>query len=155
MCVFSHTCVPDIGAPHGSIPQLSIVDHVPRELMALSLLNLRVEYEAGHSPEGPSTALRVRVQDIRVDDMMYATRCPVVVAAYDGQQAGVRNDVPLLRGVLVSQHVRGRRRLHYPFVSSQFSSTLQVRSQELLDHALCGKVNTKNRHKSDTNNVIS
>ena len=103
-----------------------MVDHVPRELATLTLLDAVVEYEAGRSPEGPSTAVRVRVRDVRVDDMMYATRCPVVVAAYDGQGAGVRGDGPLLRGVLISQHVRGRRRLHYPFVSSQLSSTLQV-----------------------------
>lgn len=105
---------------------MSVVDHVPRELMTLTLLDAVVEYEAGHTPEGPSAAIRVRVKDVRLDDMMYATQCPVVVAAYDGQGAGVRGEGPLLRGVLVSQHVRGRRRLHYPFISWQLSSTLQV-----------------------------
>lgn len=55
--------------------EVSLVDHTPEELLAASLLGLRLEYAAGIGPESDFVSLRLSLDSAQLDDEQATTRC--------------------------------------------------------------------------------
>ena len=54
--------------------EVSLVDHVPEELLAATLLGLRLEYAAGIGPERDFVSARLSLDSAQLDDEQAATR---------------------------------------------------------------------------------
>ena len=55
---------------------VSVVDHMPEELLNLTLSGLRLEYASGIGPEGTFASFRLNVAGLQLDDQMPFSRCP-------------------------------------------------------------------------------
>ncbi|DBB13347.1 TPA: hypothetical protein ACH3X3_005082 [Trebouxia sp. C0006] len=86
---------------------ISCVDHLPEELIALSLQNLQI------------------------DDQLSASRFPVVLSPADIAQE-VSEYHPLLSLAVISQPGLARGQTYYPLISFQISKTLQISLSETL-----------------------
>ena len=63
--------------PHALVPsdQVSIVDHVPSELAAVTVSGMVIEHAAGLGEAGAITNVRVHVENIQLDDQTFGSRC--------------------------------------------------------------------------------
>lgn len=54
---------------------ISVVDHMPEELLNLTLSGLRLEYASGIGPEGTFDSFRLSVASLQLDDQLPFSRC--------------------------------------------------------------------------------
>ena len=58
-----------------SVVDLSLVDHTPEELVAVTLSGLSLEYAAGIGPECNFVSFRMSLNGLQVDDQLSTSRC--------------------------------------------------------------------------------
>ncbi|KAK9834254.1 hypothetical protein WJX81_000411 [Elliptochloris bilobata] len=108
--------------------EVSVVDHRPQELLAISVAGAALRYGAGLGAGGDFSRLRLAIDSVQVDDQMIGSRFPVVLCALLGSEAGG----PLVQLTLVSQAGGARGRIYFPFIAFRVTRPLQVAVAEPL-----------------------
>ncbi|KAL3132004.1 hypothetical protein ABBQ32_14227 [Trebouxia sp. C0010 RCD-2024] len=114
-----------------SLLDISVVDHLPEELVAVTIKNLSFGVALGIGPEGTFQRMQLSVQKLQIDDQLSASRFPVVLSPADiGEEAP--DYQPLIAFIVISQPGSARRQIYYPLISLQIAKTLQVSLSETL-----------------------
>ena len=82
---------------------VSIVDHIPEELLLITATGLHLELADGIGPENSFTSRRLSIDSIEIDDQVATSRFPVLLttAAIENEEGGVAQ--PLLQFSMVCQ----------------------------------------------------
>ncbi|KAL0043259.1 hypothetical protein WJX82_006661 [Trebouxia sp. C0006] len=110
---------------------ISCVDHLPEELIAVTIQGLSFSMAMGIGPEGTFQRMQLSLQNLQIDDQLSASRFPVVLSPADiAEEASEYH--PLLSLAVISQPGLARSQTHYPLISFQISNTLQISLSETL-----------------------
>eukprot|EP00884_Botryococcus_braunii_P010316 jgi/Botrbrau1/19286/Bobra.0073s0029.1 len=116
--------------------ELSIVDHCVEEVLVLTVLGFQLEHAARIGASADFSRLRLNVQQLQVDDMLFGTRfpvllCPMVEAGSTADGEGGES-LPLLHLTIVSQVGGPRGEVYYPYIAFRTSGVLQISVTEAL-----------------------
>ncbi|KAK9819963.1 hypothetical protein WJX72_004515 [[Myrmecia] bisecta] len=107
--------------------EVSMVDQRPEELLAAYMAGARCEAAKGIGPEGNFNSLRLAVASIQVDDQLFLSRFPVVLAPI---QLDTSADSDSLVHLTMVSEPLPRGQVYYPYISFRVSRTLQVAVSE-------------------------
>ncbi|KAL0043245.1 hypothetical protein WJX82_000683 [Trebouxia sp. C0006] len=111
---------------------ISYVDHLPEELIAVTIQGLSFSMAMGIGPEGTFQRMQLSLQNLQIDDQLSASRFPVVLSPADiAEEASEYH--PLLSLAVISQPGLARGQTYSPPpISFQISKTLQISLSETL-----------------------
>ncbi|KAL0043199.1 hypothetical protein WJX82_002022 [Trebouxia sp. C0006] len=110
---------------------MSCVDHLPEELIAVTIQGLSFSMAMGIGPEGTFQRMQLSLQNLQINDQLSASRFPVVLSPADiAEEASEYH--PLLSLAVISQPGLARGQTYYPLISFQISKTLQISLSETL-----------------------
>lgn len=58
---------------------ISVVDHMPEELLNLTIRGLRLEAASGIGPEGTFASFRLSIASLQLDDQLPFSRCNCIL----------------------------------------------------------------------------